>query len=172
MGFFERLEWALCASPDGPYGVMGYLGRNPIPNAERGHLMSTKATVWLAIGVILGLLVIGAMLGGGSPSEEEKAAARATEEAEDAEYRLKGFHCLDEWDGHHRGLERLVKDQLHDPGSMEIYRTRIGRLNEIDQRHVVFMEFGATNAFGGMVRNTAHALVDHNTCEATLVNIY
>ena len=92
-------------------------------------------------------------------------------EAEQAEERRQGFHCLSAWDGNHDGLEMLVKDNLNDPNSMETYETRITPVvtDSNGQRgHAVVMEFGARNAFGGMVRNTARGWIDHDTCAATL----
>ena len=38
-------------------------------------------------------------------------------------------------------------------------------------KHIILTEFTAKNAFGGRVRHTAGGLVDHETCEATLVGI-
>ena len=96
--------------------------------------------------------------------------SNGTGDADEAEERRKGFHCLTEWDGNHDGLEVLVKDQLNDPGSMETHSTRITPVNA-DGKHIIFMEFSAKNAFGGRVRNTAGGLVDPETCEATLVGI-
>ena len=91
-------------------------------------------------------------------SEEDKAAK--TEE------RRQGFHCLSPWDGNHDGLEALARNHLNDPGSMETYNTVIGQV--VNGRHRIKMEFGAANAFGGMVRGVVLGWVDHETCEATL----
>ena len=81
----------------------------------------------------------------------------------------KGFHCLSAWDGNHEGLEGEVRDLLNDPGSMKTYKTTI--TPNRNGTHVIRMEFGATNAYGAMVRHTATGEVDNVTCEATLVNV-
>ena len=92
-------------------------------------------------------------------------------EAEKAEERRKGFHCLSPLTGHHRDFERLVKDSLNDPDSMKSHETRIGPVNEATGVHVIVMEFGARNAFGGMLRRTATGLVSSDTCEPTLLGV-
>ena len=95
----------------------------------------------------------------------------AYESSDSAEDKIKGFHCLDSWDGgKHRDFEQLVKRQLKDPGSMETYATRITPVNA-DGNHMIFMEFGAKNSFGGMVRSTARGSVDNETCNATFLAI-
>ena len=120
----------------------------------------------------------------GARVEPEKADATATAEAkakaekaakafEDREERRKGFHCLSAWDGNHDGLEKLVRDRLNDPGSMKTYETRITPV-DTDERgtgHYITVDFGARNSFGGMVRTNAYGWVDHETCEAILLDI-
>ena len=87
------------------------------------------------------------------------------------EDRRFGFHCLDPWDGNHNGFERLVKPYLNDPSSMETHSTRMGALGTRPNGHSIVMEFGARNAFGGMVRHNAIGSVDNETCEATLESV-
>lgn len=111
------------------------------------------ATVCTAVGV--------------STTTEEKAEATAEAEAD----RRKGFHCLSRWDGNHDGLEKLVKAQLNDPGSMETLQTFISPVNS-EGNHRIRMEFTALNAFGGRVRNTAVGWVNNKTCTATLTDIH
>lgn len=100
------------------------------------------------------------------PSEEEKAAMEATKVAE----KRAGFHCLSAWDGNHDQFEVIVKANLNDPDSMKTYETRITPANDQGQ-HTILMDFGARNAFGGMVRSQAVGWVDNETCEATLLGI-
>lgn len=92
------------------------------------------------------------------------------EEAERAQERENGFHCLSAWDGNHNGLEELVRDVLSDPGSLETVKTSITPVQE-DGTHIIFMDFTAKNAFGGRVRNTAMGTVDNETCEAVLTTV-
>ena len=107
---------------------------------------------------------------------EREAAAAAEREREreaaaaEAENERKGFHCLSSWDGDHNGLERLVRARLNDPDSMDTLGTYIAPVNDAG-KHPVRMEFTATNAFGGRVRNNAIGLIDNRTCEATLLSI-
>ncbi len=107
------------------------------------------------------LLVIGLMV-----MACEESPASLTEEAKEQMY---GFHCLSAWDGNNDELEALVRARLNDPGSMETFETRMGPL--ADGRHRIVMDFGARNAFGGMVRHTAYGWIDNVTCEATLASI-
>ena len=100
----------------------------------------------------------------------EQAVKEATKAAEEAEDRRKGFHCLSKWDGNHEGLEALVRDQLNDPGSKETYSTKIAPVNNLG-KHGIIMDFGARNAFGGMVRSTAMGWINSETCEAELTSI-
>ena len=97
-------------------------------------------------------------------------ACDSADSADSAEDIRNGFHCLSKWDGNHDGFERLVKRQLNDPGSMETFETRITPV-DTSGKHVVFMDFGARNGFGGMVRSTARGTVDNETCEVTLLGI-
>ena len=90
------------------------------------------------------------------------------EQAELEEDRRKGFHCLSNWDGNHEEFEDQVRALLNDPDSMDTYETRITPLDTSDNTHTIFMEFGAKNAFGGMVRSTATGFVNHSNCEALL----
>ena len=96
-------------------------------------------------------------------------ALAACDSGPSEEDREQGFHCLDPWDGNQIGLEDLVRPLLNDPGSMETHETRIGKVGaSVTGKHRIIMDFGARNAFGGMVRNTAYGWVDHETCEAEL----
>lgn len=108
--------------------------------------------------------------GGMCMSPEQRAERERQEAAAAAEERRKGFHCLSSFDGNHNGLERLVRGRLNDPNSLETVRTLISPVNDAN-KHRVRMEFTATNAFGGRVRNIAIGLIDNNTCVATLLSV-
>ena len=142
------------------------------------------------IGIVIGMLLIGALVsvaGGDEDPAAEAEEARQTEaaeaaerraeaeerraeNAEKAEERRKGFHCLSEWDGNHDGLEALIRERLNDPGSMETIKTRIAPA-DAQGDHRIQLEFTAENAFGGRVRSIAYGWVSQATCEATLVLI-
>ena len=96
-------------------------------------------------------------------------SATATAQADAAEQRRKGFHCLSLWDGNHDLFEGLVRNKLNDPSSMETFETRVSPVE--NGKHEIIMEFGARNAFGGMVRKLAIGTYDHKTCEPALLAI-
>ena len=97
----------------------------------------------------------------------EMATQEAVKATATATHRYQGFHCLSAWDGHSRQMNALIKTYLNDPSSMELHSTRV--TPEVDGTHVVIVDFGAKNALGGVVRNIARGLVDHETCEALVV---
>ena len=89
-------------------------------------------------------------------------------DAEKAEEKRKGFHCLSPWDGNHDGLEALIKTQLKDPDSMETIETRMTPVNA-NGNHRIVLKYRARNSFGGMVESQATGSVDNDTCKATLL---
>ena len=121
------------------------------------------------------IAAIGAAVGGSGSSDEptrrstpRPAAATATPDAEEAEKRRKGFHCLSAWDGSHRGFNEQIKKLLNDPGSLEVHETRIAAA--VGGKHAIMVDFSAKNALGGRVRHLARGGVDHETCVATLIS--
>ena len=119
------------------------------------------------LGVLLLVIVIAAVAGGGNG---DGGGGTAELSAEEVEEKRKGFHCLSEWDGNHDGLEALVREHLNDPGSMETHGTRIAPV-DAEGDHLIIMDFGSRNAFGGMIRSEAVGVVNNETCEATLLSI-
>lgn len=93
-----------------------------------------------------------------------KAAARAAEENSDGAIAKR---CLSAWDGNHDGFERQIRQLLSDPNSMETHATYYGR---IDGDFVIRMDYGARNAFGGMVRTTAVGIMNTETCEVAVID--
>ena len=98
-----------------------------------------------------------------------REAERVAEEAQQAEERRTGLHCLDQWDGNHAGLEKLVQAHLNDPSSLETLETLIWPVQ--DGKHRVRMDFTAKNSFGGRVRHFALADIDNRTCTAVLTSV-
>ena len=135
--------------------------KNPKESSSPKEIASGCMVLVILAGLVIGVLFLVFSVCSGE-SEEERA--------ERLEDRRKGFHCLSDWDGNHDGLEALVRPLLQDPGSMQTYETLIGPVR--DGKHQITMNFGARNAFGGMVRHTAKGEVDHKTCEATLTELY
>ena len=77
-------------------------------------------------------------------------------------------NCLSSWDGNSDELEAVVRGVLNDPSSMETYETRYNGTKTFDMNDdgikeiFIVMEYGANNAFGGKVRQTATAYIDQN----------
>ena len=140
-----------------------------------GWSRKRKIIVGCLVGIVI-LLVISAIVSGFESEESKAARAEATavavqaKEAEEAEKRKSGLHCLSPFDGNHGGLEELVKDNLTDPGSLEVIETTVSAANE-NGKNGLFMDFTAKNALGGRVRYMARAVMDNESCEATLVTI-
>jgi len=110
-----------------------------------------------AVALIVTCVVV--VMGGSESSDADKA-----------EEKRKGWHCLSAWDGNHSGLEDLVRIVIKDPNSMETIQTRIIPV-DVNGNHRITMEFRSRNSFGGMVVNTATGSVDNDTCEATLLGV-
>jgi hypothetical protein len=83
----------------------------------------------------------------------------AEDTADKAEDRRKGFTCLSAWDGSYRELETAVEKSLRDPDSFEHVETKITPV-DVNNEHLVVMEFRAKNGFGGKNVGTATATID------------
>ncbi|MGR9150875.1 hypothetical protein ACU8MT_15685 [Rhizobium leguminosarum] len=96
--------------------------------------------------------------------EKRVAAEKAVaENAEQAEKRRKGFHCLSVWDGSNRALVDAVTKSLRDPSSFEHDETRISPVNAQGQ-HFVVMTFRAKNGFGGTNVGSATGMIRQSDC--------
>lgn len=89
--------------------------------------------------------------------------------AREAEERRQGFHCLSGLDGSHKGLVGQIKASLRDPDSFRALDTLISPVTS-QGFHRLTMEYTARNGFGGTNRERVEAAVDHQTCEAILLN--
>lgn len=71
------------------------------------------------------------------------------------------------WDGSNHQLEKLVKQNLHDPGSYEHIKTQYRELKEFGDANeiLVWTEFRAKNKFGAKIKNRACIYQDINTGE-------
>ena len=76
------------------------------------------------------------------------------------------------WDGNLNSFERQIRERLNDPGSMETFGTYFtnGFALEPDGRLMVRMEWGARNAFGGMVRKESVGYLDLDSCEVEITS--
>ena len=95
-------------------------------------------------------------------STREAARAEATSTAQH-----QGLHCISGLTGQSHQMNALIKTYLNDPSSMEVHYVWI--TPEVDGTHIITVDFGAKNALGGVVRNIARGLVDHETCEALVI---
>ncbi|WP_461159257.1 zinc ribbon domain-containing protein [Sphingobium sp. TomMM35A] len=106
-----------------------------------------------------------------APSEEDKAKQAAEAKAEEtkkADERRKGFHCLSSWDGSNRSTVEQITRNLRNPDSFEHVETRIAPANK-DGKHPLTMEYRAQNGFGGMNVGRTVAMVNPETCDATIL---
>ena len=122
----------------------------------RSCLAGCLIAVGAVVAIVIVVVVIVAVTGG---DDDDKSVDRQ-----------KGFHCLSAWDGHHTGFERLIREQLKDPESMETDQTWISPVNA-EGNHRITMEYRARNSFGGVVEARATGLVDNETCEAVVLSI-
>ncbi|MXZ95024.1 MAG: hypothetical protein F4Y99_03765 [Acidimicrobiaceae bacterium] len=79
--------------------------------------------------------------------------------------------CMDPWDGNYNALEDLIRPLLNDPGSMETFGTYYFTWDDLDDGLVtVRLDYGARNAFGGMVRTSAWAEMRPNCSVAEVID--
>lgn len=79
--------------------------------------------------------------------------------------------CMDPWDGNYNALEDLIRPLLNDPGSMETFGTYYFTWDDLDDGLVtVRLDYGARNAFGGMVRASAWAEMRPNCSVAEVID--
>jgi hypothetical protein len=119
--------------------------------------------------VLLALALSMCVFGGDKEDPDEAARVAATEAAEEAVDREKGFHCLSGWDGSSRELVAMVKDRLRDPDSFEHDETRVAP--NVGGQHVIIMRYRARNGFGGMNVSYAKAAMSNATCSITNLEI-
>ena len=104
-------------------------------------------------------------------AEEQRQAIIASEAAQKkAAEQASGLHCLSSWDGSNRSMVREVEGRLRDPDSFKHYETRIGKIDKKGE-HLLIMEYGARNGFGGMNRQVAMGVVNGETCDARVTSL-
>lgn len=96
-------------------------------------------------------------------AERERVAAER-----EAEERRKGFHCLSNWDGSHRGITRYLERNLKDPDSYEHIETRVMPVND-NGLHFLITQYRAKNSFGGYVVDTISAMYRNSDCSVVEV---
>jgi len=99
--------------------------------------------------------------------EKEKLIAAAKKAEEDKDNKRKGFHCLSGWDGSHAAVKDAVEKQMRDPDSFEHIETRITPVDK-NGKHSLVMKYRAANGFGGMSVGQAEAIIDNDSCQATI----
>lgn len=104
-------------------------------------------------------------------AEEQRQAIIASEAAQKkAAEQASGLHCLSSWDGSNRSMVSEVEGRLRDPDSFKHYETRIGKIDKKGE-HLLIMEYGARNGFGGMNRQVAMGVVNGETCDARVTSL-
>lgn len=101
--------------------------------------------------------------------EEKKAKIIAEQQAKIAKIKKVGEEYnnwidsqFNPWSGHEDQVEDMIKNELNDPESYRMLKTTYKNLG----LHVgieVYVEFTASNAFGGTVRNMYIAKIDYKT---------
>jgi len=132
---------------------------NDVTKSKPAQYAAIGCLVVVIAAVALIVTCVVAVMGGSESSDADKA-----------EEKRKGCHCLSVWDANHSGLEDLVRIVIKDPNSMETIQTRITPV-DVNGNHRITMEFRSRNSFGGMVVNTATSSMDNDTCEATLLEV-
>lgn len=103
-------------------------------------------------------------------AQAEKESAKAKAQANlDAERKRKGFHCLSSLTGIHRGVKRVVKENLRDPNSFDHIETKITPVDE-NEKHSLIMTYRAKNAFGGKAIGNAIAIINNSNCAANIIS--
>ena len=119
------------------------------------------ATVLLAvIGAVVWFACFDGSLSDPRPSTTTRPPSHARELAE---------KCFSAWDGNHPDLVKQVKDQLHDPASMDVHGTYFSENDSLtDGKIRIRMDYSAANQLGGMTRNNAMADLNE-TCGITII---
>lgn len=120
------------------------------------------------LAIIAVLVLVGMCSSMGGPTPAERAAEDTAANAEEADKKRRGFHCLSAWDGSHRELSDAVKRNLRDPRSYEHIETRITPADE-NGNHVLMMQYRARNGFGGMNVGEVAATVKNSDCSFEIV---
>lgn len=107
---------------------------------------------------------------GPAETPEERRVREANERLEAAEDKMKGFHCLSNWDGSHSAFRDAVQDRMRDPDSFEHMETRVTPVSA-EGTHTIFMKYRARNGFGGMNVGTAVGTYKNSDCSFTLIAV-
>jgi hypothetical protein len=122
-----------------------------------------KSPMGCIIAMLVFVLFFGIFLMTGGKSDDAKttetalpAAPPAPKTAEElrSEKIRSGFSL---WDGSHVGLEKIVKQAMHNPDSYEHVKTTYVEKGE---NLIVTTEYRGTNGFGGVVTNRVIAKTD------------
>lgn len=92
---------------------------------------------------------------------------QAVRDAEHAENKRLGHHCLSMWDGSARQVIAQVKPSLRDPSSFEHIDTGISPVDD-NGKHRLTMTYRARNGFGGISTGLVTATVDNSTCRTII----
>lgn len=98
-----------------------------------------------------------------SRKEIKAMEKQALKQKEEHEKRMRKFEekCLSSWNGSHRELVKLVKQNMNNPKSFEHVETRYGVTGDYAG---IVMVYRGTNAFGAIVTNSIKAKVSLDDC--------
>lgn len=98
-----------------------------------------------------------------SRKEIKATEKQALKQKEEHKKRIQKFEekCLSSWDGSHRELVKLIKQNMNNPKSFEHVETRYGVTGDYSW---IIMVYRGTNAFGAIVTNRIKAKVSLEDC--------
>lgn len=132
---------------------------DPKPYPTREELLAThrkkqnRMTLTLLAVIVLPVLAI-VIFGGSGDSSQSSQRTKPVTHQDVIEQQFSG------WDGSHKNLTKLIKQNMHDPDSYEHVETRY---SEVDANTLyVVTTYRGNNAFGAKVLNKVEAEVSVN----------
>ena len=132
------------------------------PHCGASNRPSTLASCAGCLGVsILGMIVLSILMPDTGTSSSGSGSTSKTEpEKTPEEFRKEELSKhFSAWDGSHRGLTKVIKDSMNDPGSYDHVETVYWDQGD---HLIVRTTFRGKNAFGGVVKNWVKAKVGLN----------
>lgn len=122
----------------------------PKQNKTQSKLLKISLGLFILIGII-------AIASDDDASDSKGTITEITIEGKSKAKQKKIESQFSAWDGSHRNLEKLIKENLNDPDSYEHLKTNYW---DMDSLIVVRTEYTAKNGFGGRVQGAVKARFD------------
>ena len=141
------------------------LGGSEPSNAAQKRPRRRRRKLLIVLGIVISSIIVLSIIGSlasnsETASTEQSSATTAARITTTTTLAVKDVFedCMDPWDGNYNALEDLIRPLLNDPSSMETFGTYYSTLDDLSDGLVtVRLDYGARNAFGGMVRASAWA---------------